>query len=284
MEKPIVCLYHKDCIDGTAAAAVVLRKFPHAQTIALGHNHSTEELALLTATVPKEADVYLVDTTCGLEMMMARRHTITILDHHIGEYERVRAVADQDTRVTYVFDNEKSGASLTWSHFFPNEPLPQLLVHVEDKDLWLKRYGDTTEYVTSCLSLIRNNPAQMRELFDAPIETIYEQGAILTQVARADVERLVRLEPITINIGTYEVLAFNITDHESTCGNILSERLGQTVAMYTVLGARVRFSFRSQQEQKPSSLDLAQILGGGGHKNAAGATISLVDFIRSIKQ
>jgi hypothetical protein len=31
----VVCIYHKNCIDGTTAAAVVLKRFPSADVVPL---------------------------------------------------------------------------------------------------------------------------------------------------------------------------------------------------------------------------------------------------------
>ena len=47
-------------------------------------------------------------------------------------------------------------------------------------------------------------------------------------------------------------------------------------------GSEVKFSFRSKAGQEPSSLDLARILGGSGHVLAAGARVSLKDFLEMI--
>jgi oligoribonuclease NrnB/cAMP/cGMP phosphodiesterase (DHH superfamily) len=278
----VACIYHKDCIDGTTAAAVVLRAFPHAHTIPLGHSATSTLINEALAVIPLHAHIYIVDTVMGLEECLARGHHVTVLDHHVSEHARVSEIAAENDRCTYVYDVDRSGASLAWSYFFKEEPAPPLIAHVEDKDLWLLRTPHKTACVINRLSFLRNDPASIGALIDVPIETLYAEGAILAVSTDYEVNYQVTLNPIPLRIDAWQVPAYNITNHQSTCGNILSEREGKAVALYTVTGSEVRISFRSQKNQSPSALDLALKLGGGGHVQAAGARLPLKDFIASI--
>lgn len=279
---PIACIYHKDCIDGTTAAAVVLKKFPTAQCFPVGHSTATAELAEIFPQIDSFAHLYIVDTVHGVEHALKQGNSVTVLDHHISEHDRVSLLAHENTNLEYVFDNTKSGASLTWSYFFSEETLPQLVAHVEDIDLWLQKFGEETEHVANYLSTLRNDPHTVSVLFSADIQTIYERGALLTQNMRMETKRLLELGPIMLSIGNYVVPAFNITNYQSHCGNELAGSQNKAVALYTIRGDTVRFSFRSYDTHEPSALALAQALGGGGHRNAAGATMSIRDFIKNI--
>jgi uncharacterized protein len=282
MEKHITCVYHKDCIDGTAAAAVVLKKYPQAQTFPLAHNYSPDEIDTVLDLTDPSAHIYIVDSTLGLSEFLERGHTVTVIDHHISEHARVLQIAGETTSLTYIFDNTKSGASLSWAYLFPEEVAPALIPHVEDNDLWKKQLGETTEHIVNYLSLWNNDPHKVVELFETPLVEIVSQGTMLTTYAHNMVGRLILLEPITLRIENHEVLAYNITNHQSACGNVLAEENGAAVALYTIIGNEVKFSFRSTKEQEPSALKLAMSLGGGGHRNASGATIPLTDFIERI--
>lgn len=111
---------------------------------------------------------------------------------------------------------------------------------------------------------------------------VKERGKIISEYTDKAVADLVRIPPISLKIGEHTVLAFNITDHESACGNILSEKHGQAVALFTIKGDEVKFGFRSKDGQTPSAYDLAALLGGGGHRNASGAQLLLADFLNQI--
>lgn len=281
--KSVACIYHKDCIDGTTAAAVVLRKFPNAQCFPVSHSRTKEEMAAIIPQIPADATVYFVDTVSGLEDALAQGNEIVVLDHHESEAERVRKIATSNPHLTYVFDNAKSGASLAWAYFFGDESISPLVAHVEDIDLWKHALGEGTEHVANYLSLLRNDPAAVLACLNADIDALYAQGTFLTRNAEEERARLLELAPVALTLGTYTVAAFNITNHQSHTGNVLSHARSEAVALYTIRGDIVRFSFRSQDGQEPSALDLATTLGGGGHQNSAGATMSLRDFINAIR-
>jgi len=284
---PIACIYHKDCIDGTTAAAVVLRKFPDAQCFPVGHSTAAQELKEIFPQIPLDAVLYIVDTTHGLEMALERGQSVVVIDHHVGERERVEHIAEMNAHCTYIFDNERSGASLTWTYFFPDEQLPALVAHVEDIDLWKHALGENTEHAANYLALLRNDPASIRVHLDEDIKAIYAHGAILTRLARQEVALLIEIAPVPVAIGTHVVAAFNITNHtlnvQSACGHELAKLHGAAVALYTIRGDIVRFSFRSLDDQSPSALELARVLNGGGHRNSAGATMRTQDFISNLK-
>ncbi len=282
MEKQITCIYHKDCVDGTSAAAVVLKKYPNAQTFPLAHNYAPEEIATILDCTQPTAHIYIVDTTVGLTDFLMRGYEVTVIDHHISEHTHMLEVARTHPNLEYVFDNTKSGASLAWSYFFKDVLTPSLIQFVEDNDLWKKALGENTEHVVNFLSLSNNNPMSVLTLFDEEIDSVIEQGRILTTYTHEKVGRLVLLEPVLLTIGNSEVQAYNITDYQSACGNALAKENDAAVALYTIIGTSVKISFRSLDHHNPSALKCAMVLGGGGHRNAAGATLSFTDFINRI--
>lgn len=284
MTNDIICIYHKDCIDGTTAAAVVLKKFPHARTFPLSHGCTSTDIQEILDVTNHDTHIYIVDASIGLEEIVSQGYTVTVIDHHISEHNRVTECASSHPQVTYVFDNAKSGASLTWSYLFHDDTIPELIQLVEDSDLRTQKYGEATEFVSNYLSLERNDPHSVLSLFDKNIEDIKNHGKLLAEYIRSEIDRLVLAEPLAFRIGNHEIPVYNITNHQSVCGNVLAGQKNSCVGMYTILGDEVRFSFRSQDHHEPSSLALAETLGGGGHRNSAGARIPLHDFVTHIIQ
>ncbi len=282
MEKQIICIYHKDCVDGTTAAAVVLKKFQNAQAFPLAHNYTEDEIESILSLSSPDAHIYIVDCVLGLTECLTRGYQVTVIDHHISEHTRVSEIATRYQSLIYMFDTAKSGASLTWSYLYPEVPQPTLITYVEDNDLWTQKLGIETEHVTHYLSLYRNDPYQVVALFEIEINTLITQGTVLTTYAHTVISNLILLDPITVRIEEHEVLAYNITDYQSACGNVLSHQNGCAVALYTIIGSQVKCSFRSESAHEPSALSLAMSLGGGGHRNTSGATISLTDFMSRI--
>jgi uncharacterized protein len=279
----VIGIYHKDCIDGTTAAAVVLRKFPHAQMYPLQHGHSPEEVEEILQSTQPGAHVYTVDCGLGAKDFLTAGYRVITIDHHMGAKHALEDLAKTEPQYTFVFDNEKSGASLSWSYFFPDEAAPEILRLVEDFDLWKWRYGDETRDVTYYLSMFLNQPDKILPLLEQLPDEVKEKGSMLSQYANALIERYTSsTRPNVAQIGPYSVPAYNIVDFQSECANILSAKDDCAVMLYSVNGNAVRVSFRSKEHHQPTSLELATYLNGGGHKNSAGAHITLKELTRML--
>jgi len=279
---PIIIIYHKDCVDGTTAAAVALRRFPEAKSFPLAHEYSREEIELIFTEAMPGAELFTVDCGLGAKEFVSKGFSVTTIDHHIGIKESLDELARKNNTFTYIFNNDKSGASLTWSHFFPKEKEPELVKYVEDADLWRWKYGEDTKDVTNYLSMFRNNPNAVLRMFDQDLTEIKAHGRNISMYVDKEVENFVKLPSLTLTIGNNQVPAYNITTHESESGNQLSEKFNKAVAMFTIKGDRVKIGFRSKEHHTPTSLELAQILGGGGHRRASGASISLQQFLKIV--
>lgn len=282
MERQVLGIYHKDCIDGTAAAAVLHKKFPEATLFPLSHSYTTEEMESIRSLASGEADVYTVDCVLGVRELLEDGCRVIAIDHHIGCRDWMEELAKENKSLTYIFDNDKSGASLAWAYFFPDEAVPELIQYVEDVDLWKWQYSETSKHVSNYLSIFRNDPETTLRLIEGDVIDVQEKGKSISEFLDVEIAKLTERNPISVRIGSHVVPAFNITMHQSASGNLLSQKLDTAVLMYTVDGPNVRLSFRSKEHHSPSSLELAHLFGGGGHKNASGAEVSLQNFLSMI--
>lgn len=276
----IIAIYHQDCADGTMAAAVVLKKFPHARAYPLQHKYAPKDIQPILASVVPDSQIYTVDCALGVKEFLDAGYRVTTLDHHIGVKTTLENLAKSCDMFTYVFDNEKSGASLSWAYFFPEIPVPEVVALVEDFDLWKWQLGEKTKHVHHYLSMFLNKPEEVIGLLGGLPEKVAEHGAAITRFADTLVEHYATRMPIMLQIGESLVPAYNITEFQSECGNILATNQDRAVALFTINGGVVRFSFRSNDRDNPSALELAQLLGGGGHRNASGAEVTLKEFFR----
>ena len=279
----VIGLYHKNCTDGTTAAAVILKKFPDATVIPIEHNFKYEDFEQILGQIDENTIVYIVDFALKpeyLNKVLEKAKKVINLDHHISMKNTLEEI--KDPKFEFVFDNDKSGASLTWQCLFNTKP-PEIIKYVEDKDIWKWQYGEITKYVNDYLFLYTNKPEELKELLDKDITDIIEKGKIINQFSSYLINTFVeRAKNTFIKIGNYKVRAFNTGLFQSEIGNLLSTKYNEAVCLFSINGDYVKLSFRSLDNHNPSALDLANLLNGGGHRNAAGASVSINEFCSMI--
>ncbi len=280
-----IAIYHKDCTDGTGAAAVVIKKYPDALTYPLGHGYEAHELEPILSSAQIGDRILFVDCAIGAKEFLAKGLPITIIDHHAGVNAELNDMAAKDKNLTYIFDNSKSGSSLTWATLFPNEKTPELIKFIEDQDLWNWKYGSETKDVNNAIFTYTNMPEVIVKLFDAPLEALKKEGAAVSRYNDYMISHMVKTtEPLNLKVGEWKVPMYNITVHKSEGGNQLSKIRNAAVGLFSIDGDKVKISFRSIDGQKPDALDIAKALGGGGHRNSTGAGMKLSDFLTSIEK
>lgn len=282
MSKTVV-LYHKDCNDGTTAAAVVLRKFPNAKTFPFSYDYSAQEINKVLNELDSETQVFTVDCIIGVKNILDVGYKVTTIDHHIGAKDEYEKIAQENKNFTFIFENNRSGASLTWKYFFPEDEIPELVKLVEDSDLFIHKYGQDTKDVHSYLSMYQNTPEAVITELDRDLVEIINKGKIISQYYNKKLSKQLETLPIFLKINEYEIPTYNIQSiFTSEAGRIFAEKNNKTVGIFSISGNKVKISFRSFGEQVPDALTIAKILGGGGHKRAAAAFLSLGRFLEMI--
>jgi len=278
-----IAIYHKDCTDGTAAAAIVLRKYPEAILHPLGHGYEQSELSPIVASAEKGDRILTVDCVIGAKEFLAKGLPVTSIDHHIGIEEEYKKLAAENPLYTFIFDNKHSGAGLSWITLFPTEPVPELVKLVEDMDLWNWRFSPDTDNVTNRLWMFDNHPDQVLDFMNRPLSDLKKEGKVITDYKKAIIDRaLAKAEPVQVKLGEHKVPFYNLTEFKSEFGNFLCAKHGGVVALYTIEAHHLRVSFRCLEQHNPSALEVAKLIGGGGHRNAAGAKMPLDLFYDSI--
>jgi hypothetical protein len=133
-DKEVAVLYHGGCPDGFGGAYAAWKKFGDAADyIPVKHGLPAPE-----GLAGKK--VYFVDFCYPQEIMDAITKevaSVTVLDHHLGNKDVVERMPE------HVFDEKRSGATIAWSYFHPDIPVPLLLKYVEDGDLYVFKLPDS---------------------------------------------------------------------------------------------------------------------------------------------
>ena len=316
-------LHHADCIDGFGAAYAAWRRFGDtARYLPLHHGES------VPITEIAGRDVYLLDFSFApaeLEIMAASARSLTQIDHHLSarnawdgllntDADGIQRYRHPELPLQIVFNLDKSGASLAWEHFLPEQSLPLLLQHIEDQDLWRFALPETSRI---CRAL-RLQPFDFAVWHELVIQTAsadaarYRQlladGAAIESFFRAEVERLLNsglcrparlrgeaLDPRHATRHGRDMIsdgesawrpvagiAINAnTLFSSELGHRLAERSGSVGLTWQLTAdGEVKASLRSTGQ-----LDVAAIAaryGGGGHLNAAGFRLPLARFVDEV--
>lgn len=277
-----LCIYHGNCADGFTAAWAVRR--------ALGDRVEFHP-GVYQQDPPDVAgrDVIMVDFSYKrpvLEAMIARAHTLLVLDHHKSALEdlhdlppapeswaeweegAVGAARDEGPAIAAaLFNMERSGAGIAWD-FFHDAPRPALLDHVEDRDLWRFALPHTREIQAALFSY----PYDFRvwdEQMARDVAELAAEGAAIERKHHKDIAELVAVCRRRMVIGGHDVpvasLPYTLT---SDAGHLMAQGEPFAACYWDTSEARI-FSLRSTDDGEDVSAIAVQY-GGGGHRNAAG--------------
>lgn len=257
-----LCIYHANCSDGFAAAAVVYR--------ALGKDNVEFCPGVYSESSPEVhgRDVVIVDFSYKRDTlieMASDAKSITIIDHHKTAKEEL---VDLPSNVKTIFDMSQSGSMLTWKYyFFPKHP-PQLFWHIQDRDLWQWQLGYTKE-ITAALSAYEYDLELWDSLMKRDINELIVEGRVISRYTQKVINELIATGSHETILDGHTVPALNVPYmFASDAGHILCE--GREFSMtYWYVGGRKNVSLRSD-ENGLDVADVAKKFGGGGHPHAAG--------------
>lgn len=300
MKKPLI-IYHKNCDDGFGAAWAAWKKLGDTADY-LPMDYKTP---LAEADV-EGRDVTVIDFSFAPDVVYAdilpRAKSLTVLDHHLSAMQTWRrhlGVAGDDAvlrhdedRYHLFFDMDKSGAWLAWEHFHPGTPVPRMIRHISDGDLW--RFAEEgTRDLYSVLRARKRDFASWDALNDrmvkdaqavlatgAEITAFYEQQ--LQQVLAAGRETAIEMTGIVDGKPvTARGLCLNTTKlFASEIGNALAAKSGTFAVVWETDGETAFCSMRSVAGF--DSIPYAEAQGGGGHAQACGFSVPLARMIAAL--
>jgi len=201
---------------------------------------------------------------------------ITILDHHIS------AQRDLENKSYAIFDMNLSGAGLTWTYFYGDNP-PEFVSMVQDRDLWSWKLPNTRNFTsglfTICDSIDTYDFDKLFKLFDelqkdtSKYLKYLEIGQIIGKVNHNKSTNIADSHCKTLNqYKDYKICIVNCPcEFASDVGNLLAKRDTIDFAIlwnYYHPKKEYRISLRAANKVDVSII--AKQFGGGGHKNAAG--------------
>ncbi len=256
-------LYHAHCTDGFGAAYAAWKIYgSKAIYLPVKYNNPMPKLK-------KKSQVYIVDFSYSRQELLDladEMHEVIVLDHHKTAEEDLGSIEPSDApNLSITFDLEKSGAVLAWEYFHPNDEIPPLILHIQDKDLWRFDLKDTKKVIASLLSY--DMDFKLWDKFN--LDNLITEGEAILRYQNLTVDKLCRNMRMT-KVGGHMVPTVNSGVLQSEIGNRLCELYPESPfsMVYFDSNDKTRYSLRSIGEFDVSAV--ARTYGGGGHKNAAG--------------
>ena len=284
-------VYHQvkpgvDCPDGITAAWVTAKKYPDYELY--GATYDSDELPELN---PHHSRVVIVDFSYPAKILEQWREQVSeviVIDHHKTAMGMLEGLS---SKVLKYFDMDECGATLAWRTFFPEQYVPAFLSYVRDRDLWNHEYPATRE-VHETFSQMRHGlkgctePNRLFRLFDALAKLdgndLVSLGlAIGGPKIKAKDEKVAliasRWEHNEVGGHSVPVVILRTDGSEDrlvsdVCSKLYTD-LVPDATFVACLTSDKTWSLRSNKKNNNGGFDvgaLAQALGGGGHRNAAG--------------
>lgn len=326
INKPLV-IYHANCQDGFGAAYAAWKKFgDEAEYMPMQYG----DWPLLFEDCGDEEnkfkgrEVYVLDFSfneiqmrtllCQTKRLVWRDHHKTAFEEWCGKHylssER-QVYAEHEKRAGYLeapyilLDNTKSGCILAWEYFHPDHPIPTMLKHIGDRDIWKFAIAGTKQFCEAFNSrerdfrvwdAVANSPRGYIDLitegeillkaqesrvasFSDPKKlkqvTLYSKTHPVTSKDTASENRVYHgLSWISVGLGT------NCMSDISETGNAIAKQSGTFSLTFFVTDTEVVCSLRSIGDYDVSAI--AKSYGGGGHKNASGFKMPIDRFFKEI--
>jgi len=270
-----LCVYHADCADGYASACVVSLKFQHnIDLYPADYNDLPPDVT--------GRDIYIVDfsykQTVMRKIITAAAH-VTVIDHHKSALEELTPLMNDQTlygKASFIFDMTRSGVGLTWKHFFPKAEFPALFRYVEDYDLFIFLYGETSHEIHAAITSYPYTLDAWTYLLGVDKDLLAREGRAILRKTVKDVNDILQQDQRHMLIGGYKVPVVNAPRfYRDVIGQRLHTETSPFSASYHDTPKGRVFSLRAASNSAVDVSLIARVYGGGGHQAAASFTAAL---------
>jgi oligoribonuclease NrnB/cAMP/cGMP phosphodiesterase (DHH superfamily) len=267
-----IVIYHAKCFDGFTAAWVYSRLDPAAEFVAANYDEPPPDVrgknvAILDFSYKRPVLERMIDDA-GPE------HWFCVLDHHKTAKDELAGLDGLRRGVEVWFDMEKSGAGMTWEWFCPHEPMPDLVAHVQDRDLWKFKMPGTKEVMAfvAAHEFGFSNWSQINEQLMHDRSHVTSTGKTLLQAHEKQVGEIIAAA------GERTMVIAGRKTPVVNCNYMFASDVAHRLcidvpfaATYVDTARGRQFSLRSREDGADVEA-IAKLYGGGGHPHAAGFT------------
>jgi len=302
-------LYHAHCLDGITAATITYKYLLESDvmdtnivTRAVNYTDPLEDIIACISSY-RITDIYIVDFSFKKEdlyLLSEGVNNIRLIDHHASafrnlvdeNYEVKKDSVEQFIikdiagmcKIQVILNNNESGASLCYKSLIDpcikgDSKLPRLVRYVKDYDLYRFTYRGT-KAVNKYLKMQEKSTYRFLSLLHKFEDADFHKKVIITgesilQYEESLEEELISAGKTPIYISGVSGLCVNAPGSlASSIGTKLAGKSGTFGATwFQAANGGVKFSLRSIGDSCDVG-KLAETMGGGGHKNAAGFSMN----------
>lgn len=268
--KPIIVFYHGECPDGFSAAWAAWKKLGDtAQYVALTYRMKPfEDL--------QGKEIYFLDFSYEADIfkkLVANNISVTVIDHHASRVEDIKHATK------FVYDNNHSGAVLSWNYFHPDEKPPVFLKYIEDRDLWNWKLNNSPELLASIDSFDMSFDVWDGLVKDfenlSSLQKHVMVGEAILMYEKKTAERLASESKVLVEFEGYTCYCVN-SPHifASLIATLIIDKEKPIGIVWSYVEDGIRVSLRSIKGE--SGVDVSKLAdkhGGGGHQSSAGFTL-----------
>lgn len=288
-------IYHDKCPDGLTAKSIAQLHFERVNVQNKIAYYAGKHGDIFPVELAEDKIVYFLDFVYPEDQFVAIKNVakkIYVLDHHISNLNYLEKYKDYDKVNTRYCTTSKSGAGIAWSFFFPKSPEPSIVTYIQDRDIWSWNSNQTKPFLTALekdginqdiyYDILKLYVQENFQEYNRVIEDITEKGKAYLEYFNSVCEQLSK-DYSYVNFKNYKnIPIINCpSKFASEVGNLIAEQHPKSfVILYNIREQEVRLSFRSVSFDVTAP---ASLFKGGGHKQAAGARISLDQFCNTFK-
>jgi len=256
-------IYHAHCSDGFGAAWSAWKLLGNkAEYYPATHGDAPPDV--------KGKNVAILDFSYDnqtVKKMISEAKSLIVIDHHKS------AMVDLHDIPNTHFDMSHSGARLAWDFFHPGRNPPKFIDYIEDRDLWKWDLAYSKEFAAAFAMVPFEFEAFTEFEDDSVFQKACKKGSYILAYSKTVVKKVADRATLRICDGK-KVYIVNSSHWMSEIGSRLSTDCDYAVIWYYDHSRQeYRVSLRSFHEDVDVS-EIAKKYGGGGHKKAAGFSLT----------
>lgn len=264
-----LCLHHNDA-DGRACGAIVRRAL--GKEVVLYEMDYGESLPLDLIVVADH--ILIVDFSLPKEEMeqLAIYHQFTWIDHHKSALDEMDGSASQWAGIR---DTSEAACVLTWRYFFSDQPVPQAITLIGDRDIWRwaeVNTGAFNEGLYQYYTRPMNDELWVPLLNDDPemLSRIIELGGTLREARLREIRRTTARYGFGAIFEGYRTFVVNLRGSGDLGAQIRATGYQMGYCYVDKVSEGQLMTFVTLYSDEVDVSKIAQKFGGGGHAGAAG--------------